>query len=251
MVSGQPPASVTVPAGQRSATFEVRTRDDMEDEGYSEVTAELLPSVRYLLDAAREAMYQVWDDEPDTVRGAVENPRVEAILDPAWTSEEQAQFETPIRRLRFAWDPPIDVALAHVRGWVIHSHEVDSCSDPAPDPGDLENSKWKGRAFQVTADTVYSIRPPGAMYFTVRASLLGGAPPGPWSEPECGDVAEPGSAPGSARGGAAEPAVTAARIVSGADGAWSAGNAPVAMLRVYCSWPGASTAMNFLRPVSK
>ena len=227
MLSGQPPASVTVPAGQRSATFEVRTRDDREDEGYSEVTAELLPSVRYLLGAAREAMYRVLDDEPDTVRGAVENPRVEAILDPAWSPEEQALFEKPIRRLRFTWDPPTDVALAHVRGWGIHSHEVDSCSDPAPDPEDLENNKWKGRAFQVTADTVYSIRAPGAMYFTVQALLLGGAPSGPWSEPMCGDVAEPGSA----RGGASEPVVTAARIASGADGAWSEGDAVEAVVR--------------------
>ena len=227
MLSGQPPTSVTVPAGQRSATFEVRTRNDMEDEGYSEVTAELRPSVRYLLGTAREAMYRVHDDEPDTVRGAVKNPRVEAILDPAWSSEEQALFEKPIRRLRFTWDPPTDVALAHVRGWGIHSHEVDSCSDPAPDPEDLENNKWKGRAFQVTADTVYSIRAPGAMYFTVQALLLGGAPAGPWSEPVCGDVAEPGSA----RGGASEPVVTAARIASGADGAWSEGDAVEAVVR--------------------
>ena len=226
MLSGQPPTSVTVPAGQRSATFEVRTRDDKEDEGYSEVTAELRPSARYLLGTAREAMYRVHDDEPDTVRGAVENPRVEAILDPAWSPEEQALFEKPIRRLRFTWDPPTDVALAHVRGWGIHSHEVDSCSDPAPDPEDLEN-KWKGRAFQVTADTVYSIRARGAMYFTVQALLLGGAPAGPWSEPVCGDVAEPGSA----RGGASEPVVTAARIASGADGAWSAGDAVEAAVR--------------------
>ena len=227
MLSGQPPTSVTVPAGQRSATFEVRTRNDMEDEGYSEVTAELRPSVRYLLGTAREAMYRVHDDEPDTVRGAVKNPRVEAILDPAWSSEEQALFEKPIRRLRFTWDPPTDVALAHVRGWGIHSHEVDSCSDPAPDPEDLENNKWKGRAFQVTADTVYSIRAPRAMYFTVQALLLGGAPAGPWSEPVCGDVAEPGSA----RGGASEPVVTAARIASGADGAWSEGDAVEAVVR--------------------
>ena len=227
MLSGQPPTSVTVPAGQRSATFEVRTRNDGEDEGYSEVTAELLPSVRYVLGTAREAMYRVHDDEPDTVRGAVKNPRVEAILDPAWSPEEQALFEKPIRRLRFTWDPPTDVALAHVRGWGIHSHEVDSCSDPAPDPEDLENNKWKGRAFQVTADTVYSIRAPGAMYFTVQALLLGGAPAGPWSEPMCGDVAEPESA----RGGASEPVVTAARIASGADGAWSEGDAVEAVVR--------------------
>ena len=226
MLSGQAPTSVTVPAGQRSATFEVRTRNDMEDEGYSEVTAELLPSVRYLLGEER-AMYRVHDDEPDTVRGAVKNPRVEAILDPAWSSEEQALFEKPIRRLRFTWDPPTDVALAHVRGWGIHSHEVDSCSDLAPDPEDLENNKWKGRDFQVTADTVYSIRAPGAMYFTVQALLLGGAPAGPWSEPMCGDVAEPGSA----RGGASEPVVTAARIASGADGAWSEGDAVEAVVR--------------------
>ena len=225
MLSGQPPTSVTVPAGQRSATFEVRTRNDMEDEGYSEVTAELRPSVRYLLGTAREAMYRVHDDEPDTVRGAVKNPRVEAILDPAWSPEEQALFEKPIRRLRFTWDPPTDVALAHVRGWGIHSHEVDSCSDPAPDPEDLD--KWKGRAFQATADTVYSFRARGAMYFTVQALLLGGAPAGPWSEPVCGDVAEPGSA----RGGASEPVVTAARIASGADGAWSEGDAVEAVVR--------------------
>ena len=227
MLSGRPPTSVTVPAGQRSATFEVRTRNDMEDEGYSEVTAELRPSLRYLLGTAREAMYRVWDNEPDTVRGAVKNPRVEAILDPAWPSEEQALFEKPIRRLRFTWDPPTDVALAHVRGWGIHSHEVDSCSDPAPDPEDLENNKWKGRAFQATADTVYSFRARGAMYFTVHASLLGGAPAGPWSEPVCGDVAEPGSV----RGGASEPVVTAARIASGADGAWSEGEVLEAVVR--------------------
>ena len=223
MLSGQPPTSVTVPAGQRSATFEVRTRNDMEDEGYSEVTAELRPSVRYLLGTAREAMYRVWDDEPDTVRGAVKNPRVEAILDPAWSSEEQALFEKPIRRLRFTWDPPTDVALAHVRGWGIHSQEVESCSASPPDDPD----SWTDRDFQATADTVYSIRARGAMYFTVQALLLGGAPAGPWSEPVCGDVAEPGSA----RGGASEPVVTAARIASGADGAWSEGDAVEAAVR--------------------
>ena len=115
MLSGAaPPTSVTVPAGQRSATFEVRTRDDKEDEGYSEVTAELRPSARYLLGTAREAMYRVHDDEPDTVRGAVENPRVEAILDPAWSPEEQALFEKPIRRLRFTWDPPTDVCASRM-----------------------------------------------------------------------------------------------------------------------------------------
>ena len=200
MLSGQPPTSVTVPAGQRSATFEVRTRNDMEDEGYSEVTAELRPSVRYLLGTAREAMYRVHDDEPDTVRGAVKNPRVEAVLDPAWSSEEQALFEKPIRRLRFTWDPPTDVALAHVRGWGIHLQEVESCSASPPDDPD----SWTGRNFQATADTVYSIRARGAMYFTVQALLLGGAP---------------------------EPVVTAARIASGADGAWSEGDAVEAAVR--------------------
>ena len=214
MLSGQPPTSVTVPAGQRSATFEVRTRNDGEDEGYSEVTAELRPSVRYRLGTAR-AMYRVHDNERDTERGAVQNPRVEVILDPAWTPEEQALFEKPIRRLRFTWDPPTDVALAHVRGWGIQWEDVESCSDSDDDTND-DPDEWKGSAFQATEDTVYSFRASGAMYFTVRALLLGGAPPGPWSEPKCGDVAEK-SAEESASGprastasGTPEPALSVA-----------------------------------------
>ncbi len=184
MLSGRGPTSVTIPAGQRTATFEVNTRDDREDEGYSEVTAEVLPSVRYLLGEEEEAIYRVWDDEPDTVRGAVRNPRVEAIVDPRLPEEFQEQLEEPIMALRFTWDPPSDVALAHVRGWLVEWAPVESCSEPAP------TAKWPGGGFYPTADTVFLHRTLKATHIQVTA-LLVGSPNGPPSEPVCGDVAEP------------------------------------------------------------
>ena len=221
MLSRPLPMSVTVPAGQRSATFEVRTRNDQEDEGYSEVTAELLPSVRYVLGEAR-ATYRVHDDEPDTERGRVLRPRVEAILDPARSPEEQALFEEPIMTLRFTWDPPTDVALAHVRGWLVEWAPVENCSEPTP------TGRWPGGGFYATADTVFFYRALEAAHLRVSALLIG-ATPGPPSEPVCGDVAEPRSA----RGSASEPVVTGARIASApeADGGWRAGDEIEAVVR--------------------
>ena len=194
MLSGRGPTSVTIPEGQRSATFEVSTRDDRVDEGYSEVTAEVLPSVRYLLGAAR-AMYRVEDDEPDNPdRGEVRNPRVAAIVDPRLPAEFQAHLEEPIMALRFTWTRPSDVALAHMRGWLVEWEQVESCSVAAP------TGRWSGGGFYATADTVFLYRTLEAAHFRVTA-LLVGSPNGPPSDPVCGAVAERGSA----RGGVAEP----------------------------------------------
>ena len=227
MLLGRVPTTVTVPAGQRSARLEVRTEDDGADEGYSEVTAELLPSVRYVLGEAR-ATYRVQDDEPDTERGRVLRARVETVVDPRISPEFQALLEEPVRALRLAWEPPGDVALAHVRGWLVEWAHVAGCSAPRPAAG-----AWPGGGYWAVEgmeETELFYRPSRAMHFRVRALLVGSAP-GPWSEPVCGDVAEFGSARGV---GASETVVTGARIVTGSggsDGVWSAGDEVSAEVR--------------------
>ena len=231
MLAGGAPTSVTVPAGQRSAAFEVRTRNDAEDEGDSEVTAELLPSVRYLLGEARSAMYRVYDDEADTDRGRVGRPRVERIEDPRTPEHVQAELrahgEEPLRVLRFAWDAPSDIALAHVRGWQVEWDEVMSCEEPAPGPGEA----WSGGSFWLVSElegTAVLRRPRAAAHFRVRTSPVG-ARFGPWSAPVCGDMGDLESA----QGGASEPVVTGVRIgaAQGEDGAWREGDALEAVVR--------------------
>ena len=238
MLAGSAPTSVTIPAGRSAATFEVRTLDDSEDEGDSEVTAALQPSVDYLLGEARSATYTVRDDEEDdTTRGRVLRPRVESILDPrtpAYVHEAlRARGEAPIRVLRFAWDAPSDVALAHVFAWEVQWAEVADCTQAAPPA----TQRWPGRSFwlveeleRIRGATEDLLHVRAAAHFRVRAQLLGTRRPGPWTAPVCG-VMTPLV---SAQGGASAPVVTEARIVSapGGGGVWRAGDVVEAQVRL-------------------
>ena len=207
-----------------------------KDEGDSEVTAALRPSVRYLLGAARSATYTVRDDESDDpARGRVLRPRVEAIADPRTPEHVQdalrAQGDAPWRVLRFAWDAPSDVALAHVFGWEVEWAEVADCDEAAP----AHETRWPGRGFWTVAElerirgaTEVLHRPAQAAHFRVRAKLVG-AGAGPWTAPVCGDLTKLETA----QGGASAPVVTGARIVSapGTGGAFRAGEVVEAEVR--------------------
>ena len=228
------PTSVTIPAGQRSVAFEVRTRDDAADEGDSEVTAELQPGVRYTLGEARAATYTVRDNEADDPeRGRVLRPRVEAILDPRtpeYVQEElRAAGEAPWRVLRFAWDPPSDVALAHVFGWEVQHAEAASCSQPPPAP----EGRWPGRSFWLVEElerlrggTQDLVQVREAAHIRVRAQLVGTRQPGPWTEPVCGDMAAFATAQSGASATRA-PSVTSVAVAvdPDANGVWSPGEA--------------------------
>ncbi len=106
-ILGRTPTSVTVPAGQDSVSFEVRTEDDDEDEShYSRVTAELRPSVRYVLEGTRAVTYTVIDNDADTERGRPLRPRVEAIEDPNTRPHVREVAEDPVVTLRLTWGGP-------------------------------------------------------------------------------------------------------------------------------------------------
>ena len=218
-LAGRAPTSVTIPAGQHSAEFEVRTEDDGADEGDSVVTAELLPSVRYVLGTAR-ASYTVRDDDPDTARGRPVRPRVEVIASPSIAPEIQELLENPVPALRFSWERPADVAIAHVRGWLVEWARVARCSEPPP----AAEGAWPGGAMYAVEESAVVQTMHGASHFRV-AALLEGAGPGVWSETVCGDTADFESG----RGGASGPVVTGAHVASGpgAGGAWRAGEVTV------------------------
>ena len=232
MLAGSAPTSVTVPAGQGTVEFEVRTRDDSQDEGDSEVTAALQPSVRYVLGEASSATYTVRDDEPDTGLGRVGRPRVERIVDPRTPEHIQeslrAAGEEPRHVLRFAWDAPADVGLAGVRGWEVQWAEVADCT-VAPPPA---QDRWPGRMFWLVSEldgTEVLHQTPRAAHFRVRTAPLGVAGFGPWSEPVCGDMAASATASATASGAPerAAPAVTSVEVQADADGdgVWSPGEA--------------------------
>ena len=215
MIAGRAPSSVTIPAGRGSAVLEVRTEDDAADEGDSVVTATLQPSVDYVLGTAR-ASYTVRDDERDTLRGKPLRPRAEAIPKPGFP---QDLVDEPVLAFRVSWDPPSDVALAHLRGWRIEWARAGPCAETVP-----ADAAWPGSSIIVEVEPTESVHhiAPGAVHFRV-AALLTGAGRGAWSEPACADTADFDSGRAVASG----PVVNGARIVSGPgdDGAWRAGEA--------------------------
>ena len=217
-ILGRTPTSVTVPAGQDSVSFEVRTEDDDEDEShYSRVTAELRPSVRYVLEGTRAVTYTVIDNDADTERGRPLRPRVEAIEDPNTRPQVREVAEDPVVTLRLTWGAPADIPLAQVRGWLVEWAHVASCSEPVP-----TDESWPGGGNIEVETREFLHRPRNAAHLRVAAILVGDGI-GQWSETVCGDVGdfvpEPDEEPG--------PSVTSVSVAPdpNRNGRWTPGEA--------------------------
>ncbi len=217
-ILGRTPTSVTVPAGRDSVSFEVRTEDDDEDEShYSRVTAELLPSVRYVLEQARTVTYTVIDNDADTERGRPLRPRVEAIEDPNTRPQVREVAEDPVVTLRLTWGAPADIPLAQVRGWLVEWSNVDDCSVQPP-----TDESWPGGGNIEVESREFLHRPRNAAHLRVAAILVGDGI-GQWSETVCGDVGdfvpEPDEEPG--------PSVTSVSVAPdpNRNGRWTPGEA--------------------------
>ena len=182
MLSGSPPASVTIPARAGSATLAVPTRDDAEDEGDTGVTAEILADADYLIGTGTARYVVLDDDESDAPRGKPRKLRATVIPSP---DHPQGPGIPRVPAVRVSWAYPSDVARDRISGWLYDSVKVASCSASTPSESD-----WHGTPLgdETSTERIAHVST-GAVYVRV-AAILKGSGAGAFTDAVCADTTD-------------------------------------------------------------